>query len=168
MPKTLYLVRHAKSSWKNPGLADSQRPLNKRGKHDAPLMGKTLRGRKEIPELLISSPAKRAISTAKHFAKELNYNKEKIEIKEILYMASSTDFYNVIEKCGNSLKSIMLFSHNPGITDFANLISGYDIENIPTSGTVRIDFDTDSWKGIKNKKGEIKFFISPKNLSGIK
>lgn len=167
MPKTLYLVRHAKSSWKNPDLADSQRPLNKRGKRDAPLMGRTLRERREIPELLISSPAKRALSTAKLFAKEFNYKKGKIEISEILYMASSSDFYNAIEKCNNFLKSIMLFSHNPGITDFVYLISGYGIENIPTSGTVRIDFDTDSWKGIKNKKGEIKFFISPKNLHGV-
>jgi len=131
-------------------------------------MGKTLRDRTEIPELLITSPAKRALTTAKHFAKELNYKKEKIEVSEILYMASSTDFCNVIEKCDNSLKSIMLFSHNPGITDFANLISGSDIENIPTTGTVRIDFDTNSWKEIKKIKGEIKFFFSPKNLYGIK
>jgi phosphohistidine phosphatase len=130
-------------------------------------MGRTLRERREIPELLISSPAKRASSTAKLFAKEFNYKKDKIEISEILYMASSSDFYNVIVKCDNSLKSIMLFSHNPGITDFVNLITGSDIENVPTSGTVRIDFDTDSWKGIKNKKGVIKFFISPKNLSGM-
>jgi phosphohistidine phosphatase len=164
MSKTLYLVRHAKSSWKNPGLADSQRPLNKRGKRDAPLMGKTLMDRKEIPELLISSPAKRALSTAKQFAKEFNYPKEKINISDTLYMASSADFYNVIEKHDNSLKSIMLFSHNPGITDFANSISGSDIENIPTSGTVIIDFDTNSWKEIKKTKGDIIFFISPKML----
>jgi phosphohistidine phosphatase len=164
MPKILYLVRHAKSSWKNPGLADTERPLNKRGKHDAPLMGKTLRSRREIPEMLISSPAKRAFSTAKHFAKEFNYKKEKIEISEILYMASVSDFYNAIVKCDNSIKSIMLFSHNPGITDFANLITGSDIENIPTSGTVRIDFDIEKWVDIKKTKGEIKFFISPKML----
>ena len=165
MTKTLYLVRHAKSSWKNPGQADTERPLNKRGKNDAPLMGKTLKYRGEIPQLLISSPAKRALSTAKLFAKEFNYKKEGIKISESLYMASSKDFYNILVMCDNSLKSIMLFSHNPGITDFVNLISGSNIDNIPTAGAVRIDFEISSWDGIKNTKGEIKFFISPKNLN---
>ena len=80
-------------------------------------------------------------------------------------MASSKDFYNILVMCDNSLKSIMLFSHNPGITDFVNLISGSNIDNIPTAGTVRIDFEISSWDGIKNTKGEIKFFISPKNLN---
>ena len=166
MPKTLYLVRHAKSSWKHTGLSDSRRPLNKRGKHDAPLMGKTLRNRSEIPQLLISSPAKRALNTAKLFAEEFNFPKEKIKISESLYMAFGVDFYDVIMKCDDGLRSIMLFSHNPGITDFVNMISGSDIENIPTSGTVRIDFDIASWKDIKKTKGEIKFFVSPKKLSG--
>jgi phosphohistidine phosphatase len=162
MPKTLYLVRHAKSSWKHHGLGDSERPLNKRGKHDAPLMGKTLRNRGEIPGLLISSPAKRALNTAKLFAKEFNYPKEKIKISEILYMAANVDLYEVIMKCDDGLRSIMLFSHNPGVTDFVNLIAGSNIENVPTTGTVRIDFDITSWEEIKNTKGEIKFFISPK------
>jgi len=164
MPKTLYLVRHAKSSWKNPGLSDTERPLNKRGKHDAPLMGKTLRSKGESPQLLISSTAKRALNTAKLLAKEFSFPKEKIEISEILYMAGIQDFYEVIVKTDESINSIMLFSHNPGITDFVNMISGSDIENIPTSGTVRVDFDIESWGEVIKTKGEIKFFIAPKML----
>jgi phosphohistidine phosphatase len=165
MKKTLYLVRHAKSSWKHAGLSDSDRPLNKRGKKDAPLMGKLLRQRGEIPQLLISSTAKRALSTAKHFAEELHYPKNKILIYEELYMAGINDFFGVIENTDKSINSIMVFSHNPGITDLVNFLSGSDIENVPTSGTARIDFNAGSWKDIKKTKGELKFLISPKMLN---
>jgi phosphohistidine phosphatase len=163
MPKTLYLVRHAKSSWKNPELSDSERPLNKRGKHDAPLIGRFLKQKNEIPELLVSSTAKRALKTAENFAEELHSSK-KIVSDESLYMAGIDDFISVIENIEDSINSVMLFSHNPGITDFANYITGSDIENIPTAGTVRIDFSMKSWKDCRKTKGELKFFISPKKL----
>ncbi len=163
MLKTLYLVRHAKSSWKNPELSDSERPLNKRGKHDAPLVGKFLKQKNEIPELIVSSPAKRALKTAEYFAEELHISK-KIILVESLYMAGIKDFISVIENIGDSVDSVMLFSHNPGITDFANYITDTDIENIPTAGTARIDFNISSWKDCRNTKGELRFFISPKKL----
>ena len=163
MPKTLYLVRHAKSSWKNPELSDSERPLNKRGKHDAPLIGRFLKQKNEIPELLVSSPAKRALKTAELFAEELHI-KKKIIPEESLYMTGINDFISVIENIDDSVNSIMLFSHNPGITGFANYITGSDVENIPTAGTARIDFNINRWKDFRKTKGELKFFISPKNL----
>jgi phosphohistidine phosphatase len=162
MLKTVYLVRHAKSSWKHPELSDSERPLNKRGKHDAPFMGRLLKQREEIPELMISSPAKRALSTAKLFADEFKYPKNKIRVSDKLYMAGIMDFFDVIEDTEKLIKRIMVFSHNPGITDLLNYLSGSNIENVPTSGTARIDFDTGSWKDIKKAKGELKFLISPK------
>jgi len=162
MPKTLYLVRHAKSSWKNEGLTDAERPLNKRGKHDAPFMANHLKQRGEKPDLLISSSAKRTLSTAKLFAAELGYAKENIVVMENLYMAGVNDFLKIIKNINDSSESIMLFSHNPGITDFANFISNSDIENIPTAGTVRIDFDIYKWKEINNTSGKLKFFLFPK------
>ncbi len=162
MPKTLYLVRHAKSSWKNEGLSDAERPLNKRGKQDAPFMANHLKQRGEKPDLLISSSAKRTLSTAKLFASELGYAKENIVVMENLYMAGVNDFLKIIKNVNDSAESIMLFSHNPGITDFANFISGSDIENIPTAGAVRIDFDIYKWKEINNTSGKLKFFIFPK------
>lgn len=160
--KTLYLVRHAKSSWKHPELSDMERPLNKRGKTDAPFMGKLLKKKKEIPELIMSSHAKRALSTAKRFAKEMDINKKKIIAAENLYMADFEDFAGVISDSEDKNSILMIISHNPGLTSFANFISDSNIDNIPTAGAVRIDLDIDSWKDIKNRKGKLIFFEYPK------
>lgn len=159
---SLYLVRHAKSSWAEPGLKDSSRPLNKRGKRDAPMMGKLLKNIGEIPDLMVSSPAKRAYSTAKLIAIETGYQEKFIIINESLYMADIEDFVCVIENVNTDIKKLMLFSHNYGITNFANFISSSDIEIIPTCGIVKINFDFDSWKKINNEKGKIEFFEYPK------
>ena len=160
--RSLYLVRHAKSSWAEPGLNDSSRPLNGRGKHDAPLMGKLLKKLGASPEVLITSPAKRAKSTAKRIAAELSFDKKNLVENDQLYLADIDDFIDVIKKVQDKHKEIMIFSHNYGITDFANYISDSGIENIPTCGTVRIDFDLDSWDSIKEKKGKLVFFEYPK------
>jgi phosphohistidine phosphatase len=160
--KILYLVRHAKSSWDHAELGDAERPLNKRGKLDAPMMGRLLASKGEHAELIISSHAKRAFSTAKRIAAELNYPKKKIEVNEELYMADSDDFYKIIDDVPDSVSRLMLFSHNYGITYFANHIAGENIDSIPTCGIVRVDFDTPSWKEIKNTKGKLAFFEYPK------
>lgn len=167
--KILYLVRHAKSSWDEPGLGDAERPLNKRGKTDAPMMGKLLASKSEYPDLFISSYAKRAFSTAKRFAKELEYPVKKIIVNEDLYMADLDDFYNIIGSLPDKINKLMLFSHNYGITYFANHISGANIDNIPTCGIVRVDFETKKWKELKNTKGILNFFEYPKKYkTGIK
>lgn len=162
--RTLYLVRHAKSSWDFPALDDKDRPLNKRGKRDAPKMGQVLKQKGEMPELIISSPAKRAFSTAKKIAKELGYPAKNIEKDSKLYMADVENFFSVIKKTNKNVNKLMLISHNFGITYFANYISGSAIDNIPTCGAVRIDFEIDSWKKIEKKKGELIFFEHPKKI----
>jgi phosphohistidine phosphatase len=163
--KTLYLVRHAKSSWKHPELSDLERPLSKRGKIEAPFMGKLLMKKKEVPELIISSPAKRALSTAKRLAEEMEYSKKNIVAANDLYMADLEDFNTVITEYGKSNESIMILGHNPGLTTFANYISSSNIDNIPTSGVVRIDLDIASWKEISNQKGNLVFFEYPKKYA---
>lgn len=160
--RTLLLVRHAKSSWDDPALSDKERPLNKRGKDDAPKMGKLLKKRDFQPDLIVSSPAKRAYSTAKRIAKELDYRKNNIETDEALYMADTEDFISVIKNIDDNIYNLMLFSHNFGITYFANLISGSEIDNIPTCGLVRIDFEIESWKQITATKGKLIYFEYPK------
>ena len=160
--RSLYLVRHAKSSWDFPELSDDKRPLNKRGKKDAPLMGKLLKKNSEFPELMISSPAKRAFSTAKRIAQELGYKLKDIEKNDGLYMADTDEFYDVIRSVSKNIYKLMVFSHNYGITYFANHISDSNIDNIPTCGIVRIDFEIDSWKDIQNNKGNLVFFEYPK------
>ncbi len=160
--KTLYLVRHSKSSWKNPELKDLARPLNARGKADAPKMGKLMKKLGEIPDLIISSPAKRAFKTASKIASEIGYQFKKIVKEDKLYMAGQDEFFAVISKVKKSATRLMIVSHNFGLTIFANFISGSDIVNIPTSGIVRIDFDIDKWKEIKQTKGKLIFFEYPK------
>lgn len=158
----LFLCRHAKSSWSEPGLADKERPLNERGKFDAPLMGEILKNKQESPDLIISSPAKRAYKTAKIIAEKLNYDIKNIEVENELYMAGKSDFLDVLTKCSSENKSIMLSSHNYGITDFANYISNSDIGNIPTCGIVKISFTFKNWEDLKNNKGKQQYFIYPK------
>lgn len=163
---TLFLCRHAKSSWDEPGLSDKERPLNPRGKIDAPLMGKMLKNNDEKADLCISSPARRALKTAKLIADEINYSRNKIITETRLYMADIDDFIEVIEeygdKNGDNNKSIMLFSHNYGITEFANFISASEIDNIPTCGIVKIRFKCRQWKNIRKEKGKAEYFIYPK------
>ncbi len=159
---TLFLCRHAKSSWAEPGLNDKDRPLNERGKNDAPMMGRMLQNREENPDLIISSPAVRAFKTAKLISGELGYSQRDIVVDTNLYMPGVNDFISVLKKCSKKYKTIMLFSHNYGITDFANYISGSDIENIPTCGIVKIRFDFGNWESIKKEKGKLEYFIYPK------
>jgi len=159
---TLYLVRHAKSSWNSPGIDDRLRPLSKRGKHDAPLVGKLLYERNEVPDLIISSPAKRAFSTAKKIALELSYPEDEILKNELLYMAGIDDFINIMSEVPQSRNKLMIVSHNYGITDFANHLSGSSISNIPTCGIVRIDLNSDMWVNAVKNKGEMIFFEYPK------
>src|SRR5205085_12334331 len=151
--KTLYLMRHAKSSWDMQGLTDSERTLNARRKKNARFMGKLLMEMKEIPDLIVTSTAKRAYSTVKKFARKIDYSEKKILKEKKMYMADRDEFLSVIKNNGHQVKKLMLISHNPGITNFANEISGEDIENIPTAGILRLDFDIESWKDIKDKKG---------------
>ncbi len=163
--KNLILVRHAKSSWDNAGLSDIERPLNKRGRHDAPMMGRLLAEKGEKPDLMISSPAKRALSTAKRIADELRYDRSSIKINNSLYMAGNDDFFSVIGDVKDKVSCLMIFSHNYGITDYANLITGESISNIPTCGIVKSVLDIDSWSDIINPKGKMLYFEYPKKYT---
>lgn len=164
--KTLYLVRHAKSSWSDPDIRDHDRPLNRRGNKDAPCMGKLLFEKGIKPEKLISSSAVRALETAKQIAKEIRFDRNSIIADERLYHPSTMDFFRVINEIDKSIGEVMFFSHNPGITDFANFISTFDITNIPTCGIVCFQFDTNDWKELSNHKGKVAFFEFPKKYFG--
>ena len=161
--KKLFLIRHAKSSWKDKSLADWQRPLNKRGKKDAPKMGKRLAERGAKIDLIVSSPAKRAMSTAKKLAKELGY-KKKIVQNENLYNATEWQMLEVIHSFDFQLERVMLVTHNPGLTDFVNQISGRRVENIPTCGIVELAFEVESWRDIGKVKPVDFTFDYPKNV----
>lgn len=160
--KKLYLVRHSKSSWKNPGLSDFERPLNKRGKRDAPFMGKLLAKRGVRPELIFSSPAKRALKSAKIIAEEIGYPLEEIVTQAKIYDASVADLIEVIHDFDNIYREVMLFGHNPGITGLVNYLSDFELDNLPTSGVVCIEFNDIAWHRISRHSGEVVFIEYPK------
>jgi phosphohistidine phosphatase len=160
--KQLLLVRHAKSDWGDPSLSDFDRPLNDRGKRDAPIMAHRVLDRKIKIDAFISSPAKRAARTAKIFLEEMGAKKKKLEFKGELYLASPQVFYEVISAVDDEHDTIAVFSHNEGITDFANQLTDTKIDNIPTSAVFAIKIDTDNWKNFREAKKEFWFFDYPK------
>jgi phosphohistidine phosphatase len=163
--KTLYIIRHAKSSWNDPALDDFDRPLNERGKRDAPRMGKRLKEKDIYPDLMLSSPAKRAFSTARRIGKVLKYAKDNIKTDRRLYHADEEIILDVIQNVKDKHQTIMVFGHNPGLTEFVNTLQQeqLDIENIPTCGIVAFQLDVDSWKDVNWGKGRILFFDYPKS-----
>ncbi|RBL93406.1 SixA phosphatase family protein [Chitinophaga flava] len=162
--KTLLLIRHAKSSWNNPDMDDFDRPLNKRGKQNAPEMAQRLITRGMVPELIITSPAKRARTTAKIMAEEWHYPKQAILLEEELYLCYASTFLKVITRIDDDFNAVAIFAHNPGITDFANyLTEEIRIDNVPTTGIFAIQADTDSWKDFDMAAKKFLFFDYPRN-----
>jgi phosphohistidine phosphatase len=146
--KRLTLIRHAKSSWKDAFLLDMDRPLNKRGQRDAPVMGKRLAARESRPDLIISSPATRALTTAEAIAAEIEYPVEEIVVGERMYGADVAEWLQIIRGLDDSWDHVMCCGHNPGLTDLVNALSPYAIDNIPTCGVVELAFDTDTWTDV--------------------
>ena len=143
--KSLTIVRHAKSSWKNRGLSDRERPLNKRGNRDAPIMGQRLAAAGIRPSQIISSPAVRAWTTARIFAKELGYPTEFLQREDGLYLASLDNLLDVIATQDSGFNNLMLFGHNPGLTDLVNYLVPGLTNNLPTAGVVSVELDCDDW-----------------------
>jgi len=160
--KTLYLVRHAKSSWKYPNLDDFERPLNKRGRKSAPFMGTILKKLKAAPDVILSSPANRAAITARIIADKIGYPLGKIHYSESIYEFSANALIDVIGHLGDDVNKAMLVGHNPALTDLANYIGDKPISNIPTSGVFCADLNITSWAKISDHCGKLKFFEFPK------
>jgi len=161
--KTLYINRHAKSSWDHPDLSDFDRPLNKRGLGDAPEMGKRLSDKNEGIELFVSSPANRAITTARLIAKEVGYPPEKIKEIRDIYHASARSILEIVNGFDAQYDRIIIFGHNPGFTDLTENLTGEYLGNMPTCGICKVEFHVDSWKDVGYESGVLKFFDYPKN-----
>ncbi|MCB2376430.1 histidine phosphatase family protein [Hymenobacter sp. BT635] len=161
--KTLYLMRHAKSSWNFDDLSDQERPLNDRGRTDAPRMGQALAKRSIHLDLLVSSPAVRAMSTAALVAKELEYPHGQIQIIASIYHAEVPDLVQVVRELPNETQSVLLVGHNPTITDFANVVSPSPLNELPTAAIVCIKFNCANWADIDRHNAEFYFFDYPRN-----
>ena len=160
--KHLLLVRHAKSSWDDFGIKDSDRPLNERGKKDAPKMAKRLLKRDIMIDAFISSPAKRARKTAEAFLKAYDGNKDQIIFIEDLYLAGPSTFEKVIKNTNDRYHTIAIFSHNEGITEFANSLTETRTDNIPTCGVFAVKIKSRHWNDFADAKKEFWFFDYPK------
>lgn len=159
--KKLYIIRHAKSSWNDDTLNDFERPLNKRGKSNAPLMGSRLKAKGVMPDIILSSPAQRAKSTAEMIARELEYAK-KIVFNENIYESSVDELHKIITEVDDGCDTLFLIGHNPELNMLVeHYVKFY--ENIPTCGIVEIEFECDKWADIAPKNAKLISFDYPKN-----
>jgi len=149
--KTLFLIRHAKSSRDDPAMADKDRPLNDRGKRDAPKMGKRLAKRGVKPDLILSSSAVRALETAEIVAKEVDYKRKDILVDDRLYAVGAEELLDVIRKLGDEVERVMLIGHNPELTELAHRLSSR-ITDMPTCAVAEFTFDAKSWSRIGKDK----------------
>ncbi|MGB5247251.1 MAG: histidine phosphatase family protein [Woeseia sp.] len=160
--KTLTLLRHAKSSWDSPSLADSERPLNERGEEDAPVMAKRIAAAGIRPSLMISSHAVRAWATAKVVARELNYPLEFLQREKDLYLASTRRILDIVSRQDEGFNNLMVVGHNPGLTDLANYLIPDLTGNLPTCGVVSVTIDCDTWELRQDAKRELLLYDYPK------
>jgi phosphohistidine phosphatase len=163
--RRLTLVRHAKSDWSLPGQQDWDRVLNKRGQQDAPEMARRLRSRKLRPDLILTSPAVRGLTTASVMARELRVPAEHIAADERLYLADPLDIVEVVRELGGDAKHVMVVGHNPGITECANRLSaGEHIDNMPTCAVFTACFRLEDWSQLDWESGLEAEFDYPRNL----
>lgn len=160
--KTLLVIRHAKSSWDVATINDFERSLNERGKRDVPVMAQRLLDKKIAIDAFVSSPAKRAKKTAELFCNAYNKNKEDIILISTLYHSTPEIFFDVVEMLDENYKTVAIFSHNPGITEFVNeLADDVIINNMPTCRIFAIQINITKWKDFSKAKKELLFFDYP-------
>lgn len=164
--RTLYIIRHAKSSWTEPNSPDFDRPLNERGLRNAPFMAHLFKKRGEPVDLLVSSTANRALSTALIFAKELGVPEQDVLRIKALYHSSVPTLLHTLNHLPNTMQRAMLFGHNPGLTELVEYLSSEDIGNLPTCGMVRIDFPGDDWTLVSRDLGTLVWMDYPKRHAG--
>ena len=159
--KSIFFIRHAKSSWEDSSLSDIERPLNKRGLRDAPFMAKLLKGKSVIPDRIVTSPANRAYTTATYFAKELDISENSLVVRKEIYHAYPEDVLGIVRTLDNADNTILMFGHNPCFTSIANRFSNDYIPNVPTCGIVQVIADVAEWTDFQ-EHGDLKAFYFPK------
>lgn len=160
--KTLYIIRHGKSSWDYAGIADIDRPLNDRGIRDAYTMANRLLMLETKPDLILSSPATRAIHTSLIFSRVLEVDPSKININQDIYYKGNYDVLELIKKTNDQVNTLFIFGHNPTFTDLANLFVKNYLDNIPTAGMVSLKFDTGAWHEVFKGNMVFESFDYPK------
>jgi len=162
--KRLILLRHAKSSWSEDGLADFERPLSGRGERDAPRMGARLRKHGIHPDLVLSSPALRARTTATLVARALDYSDNDVRLDPTLYLAAPREILAAIARQTDAVDCLLVVGHNPGLTELTNLLlPELALDNLPTAGTVVLDCAAESWIELQNAQRRLVHYDYPKS-----
>lgn len=163
MKKSLYLIRHAKSSWDNLQLRDFDRPLSPKGQKDAPLMAELLKRKLVVPDVLISSPAVRALQTCYYFADAMGIDHTSIIQDIAIYEAHPDDLQDTVSNFKPEWNTVFMFGHNPGYTMFANrFVKGIRFDNVPTCGIVKIVNDSSYWVDFVPGKATVAEWFFPK------
>jgi phosphohistidine phosphatase len=163
--KVLLILRHAKSSWKEPDLQDHDRPLNKRGKRDAPRMGKLLKKQDLVPDLVISSTAKRAKDTAKAVGESSKY-KGRVELNPSLYGADFDAYLTALRLVPDDFNKVLIVGHNPALDELVAALTG-KMEHMPTCALAEVDLKITSWRNLGNKiEGQLINIWRPRELKG--
>ena len=161
--KNLILIRHAKSDWSKESRADYDRPLNRRGKWDAPFMGERLLEKKIDFERILVSPARRAEKTARLICKAMNIPRTRIQLEASIYEARPHDLLALLQTVGREISDLALLGHNPGLTELANWLADCGIDNIPTCGIVSLKADIDDWQELSPHVVELADFFYPRS-----
>ena len=161
--KRLTLIRHAKSDWSVAAQSDFERPLNRRGEKAAPLMGNRLAERGFTPDLMISSPAKRARQTVELIAAELGYPLGKIEFGEGIYDAGLKTLVNLLQNLDNRYGNVLLIGHNPGFSELGQWLSEQSPDWLPTCGLLELELAVDQWSAVSPGCATLLRFDFPKN-----
>ncbi|MDZ4159140.1 MAG: histidine phosphatase family protein [Anaerolineaceae bacterium] len=161
--KTVLLMRHAKSSWKNTEIEDHERPLNKRGEKDAPMMGSLIREKKVVPQLILCSSALRARLTAEAMIKAAKYKKE-IEYLDKFYLAEAQVYLEALQNLPDDLDSVMIIAHNPGLEGLLQILSR-KVEPLPTAAIAKLELPIEHWQDLRNEtEGKLVKLWLPKDL----
>lgn len=161
--KYLTIIRHAKSSWENPDLDDLVRPLNERGLQSIKIIGNYLKGKQIQPDLVIASPATRALQTAIGIGTYLNYTPDDLLIKQEIYFGNPTSIFSILKNLNDVLNDVFLFGHEPILSSLIEMLTKNQLDKFPTCAVYRIAFDINHWNAIK--KGKMAFFVTPKQLT---
>lgn len=162
--KKLLLVRHAKSDWKADDFSDFERSLSKRGLKDAPLMGEYIKSKNIFPDLIVSSAANRAVTTAEIIGEILNYDLDSINSEIGLYLCGADNIFNNIKRIDDNINTLMIVAHNPDLTILSNYLAEIHIDNIPSCGIVFIELNIDKWQDIAPENSRLVFFQYPKSI----
>ncbi|HEY59671.1 MAG TPA: histidine phosphatase family protein [Anaerolineae bacterium] len=161
--KKIFLMRHAKSSWKNSKLPDHERPLKKRGQKNAKSMGKFLKAKKHVPDIVLCSTAERAVQTANILTKACGYDKEVIYTDK-LYMAEPSNIFEILHDQPDKAKNIMIIGHNPGMEAFLQILTG-KVETLPTASIAYLNLSIKKWANLNQKvEAKLKKLWRPKDL----